>query len=425
MEETLIIGRGPRRHQLDSLASAAHDLHVYGFPLLEMARARRRTMGRAANVFTHVRRLADASSRMVTTPNNDTLYSSAWLDLRAGPVEIEIPETGGRYISLALLDLYTNNFVVAGPADEGTGRRTLRIVPPDAAAGPGEVIAPTWWVWAQVRTLVEGPADLAAARAVQNAIVLRASERPGPAPAMETDGDPYREMQAMDALVRTEAPAPAPAQALLASIAAAGLTTERLAAGDDAVRAAVAVGTQAARNSIDARLALDKAEGGWILPAANLGDFGTDYLYRASIALWGLGALPTREAMYMRAASDAADGLFDGRLVHVLRFAPGELPPVSAFWSLSLYAAEADGRLYLAANPLGRHAIGDRTPGLVTAADGSLEIWMSALPPPDERRTNWLPAPAGPFALILRAYSPRAPLREGQYRLPRVVRHDP
>ncbi|WP_374660969.1 DUF1254 domain-containing protein [Phenylobacterium sp.] len=97
-----------------SLRAAARELALFGLPLIEMAGTRGRAFrnGLVANRFRHVRRLTDARSQTVTQPNNDTLYSTAWLDLSAGPVRITLPRAGGRYVSLALMDMFTNNFAV-------------------------------------------------------------------------------------------------------------------------------------------------------------------------------------------------------------------------------------------------------------------------------------------------------------------------
>ena len=100
--------------------------------------------------------------------------------------------------------------------------------------------------------------------------------------------------------------------------------------------------------------------------------------------------------------------------------ADGHLP-VSSFWSLSLYEATPDGQFFFTDNPLARYAIGDRTQGLVAAPDGSLDIWIGHTDPGGECTANWLPAPAGPFALFMRAYLPKTELLEGGYRLPPVV----
>jgi hypothetical protein len=159
---------------------------------------------------------------------------------------------------------------------------------------------------------------------------------------------------------------------------------------------------------------------GWIYPEAGLGDFRTDYLYRASIATWGLGALPLREAAYFRAVAQDGQTTFPANKSFMLRFGPEGAPPAKAFWSLSLYEAQEDGRLFFAQNSLGRYAVGDRTPGLFTEADGSLTIWIGSRDPGEGRRSNWLPASGARFALVLRAYNPDPSLLNGRYLLPRV-----
>jgi hypothetical protein len=101
---------------------------------------------------------------------------------------------------------------------------------------------------------------------------------------------------------------------------------------------------------------------------------------------------------------------------------PADRPlPVDSFWSLSLYESTPDGQFFFVDNPLGRYAIGDRTPGLTLNEDGSLDIWIGHESPGAERESNWLPAPAGPFALFMRAYLPRPELLDGRYRLPPVT----
>jgi hypothetical protein len=164
---------------------------------------------------------------------------------------------------------------------------------------------------------------------------------------------------------------------------------------------------------------------GWSYPSARLGDFDQDYGYRAAVALSGLAALPPAEAMYMRAQGDLRGDLFDGAKAWRLHFPPGGHLPVNSFWSLSLYEATDDGQFFFTDNPLDRYAIGDRTPGLAPNADGSLDIWLGHADPGPERRSNWLPAPAGPFALFMRAYLPKAELLDGRYRIPAIVEAQP
>lgn len=147
-----------------------------------------------------------------------------------------------------------------------------------------------------------------------------------------------------------------------------------------------------------------------------LGTYGDDWLLRACTAMKGLGALRADEAVYAMADFDADGERLDGRNTYELRFAPGMLPPADAFWSVSLYGEDR----FFTANAIGRYAVGDRTPGLRMEADGTLVIPVShARPAQDD---NWLPAPAGPFYLILRLYHPGKAFMDGQYTIPAVRR---
>jgi len=406
-------------NDLASFEAACGDLYIYGLPVLEMARARQRTIGSAANQWRHVRRLADASSRRVTTPNNDTLYSSAWLDLRKGPVELTYPKASERYLSIAILDMYTNNFVVLGPRQTLGDSGRVRLVAPKERASGDEIVAPTHWVWAQVRTLVSGPEDIGVAHQLQDGLRIVGAQSPPPGPVPATT-DAFEELQAIVGLLAAEAPPLAGEHQLRERWEQAGLTPLGLTEVAHSRRSAIDRGLQDARNRIAKRLALSGARSGWIYPEVSLGDFGADYIYRASIATWGLGALPLKEAVYLRAIARDGQTTFPADTSFVLRFPPGGLPPARAFWSLSLYEALGDGRLFFAQNPLGRYAVGDRTPGLRTEADGSLTIWIGARDPGESRRSNWLPASGARFALVLRAYNPDPSLLNGRYLLPRV-----
>lgn len=147
----------------------------------------------------------------------------------------------------------------------------------------------------------------------------------------------------------------------------------------------------------------------WTL-ASRAGRYGNDYLVRALTAYIGLGALATDEALYGAGHFDARQQPLTGEQRYRMRFEAASLPPADAFWSVTLY--DADRFLY--PNEIGRHAIGDRTPGLRLEADGSLEIDFAHRRPADVR--NWLPTPAGHFYLILRLYHPREGVR--QWRIP-------
>jgi hypothetical protein len=130
--------------------------------------------------------------------------------------------------------------------------------------------------------------------------------------------------------------------------------------------------------------------------------------------LKGLGALAPAEAMYLSYVGKPLDGSGAYRM----HFGVNELPPVAAFWSLSIYQTMPDGRLFFAENPIHRYSIGDRTPGLRRNPDGSLDLLIQPASPGDDQTSNWLPAPAGPVALVLRAYLPGPRLIDGTYAPP-------
>ena len=410
---------------MGDLRSAAREAFVYTLPLIEVATTRQRGMalGQSMGAFTHVRNLANHRHRAVTTPNTDTLYSTAHIDLSAGPVTITLPAAGERYLSLALMDAYTNNFAILGTRTTGPDGGTFRLVGPgEAVEGAGVIRSPTNHVWALARILVDGPHDLEACRAVQAGISMQgpAHEPPGPYAGRAAD---WRDYFTSAAALLAANPPPATDLALLRRIAPLGLAD-----GFDPGRFSPAEAAEIEAGLAEGRAAVRGGGGlagtpfveGWSYPAPRLGDFGQDYLLRGTVALGGLAALPPEEAMYMQAEGPSPRKLFDGTRAWRLHFPAGRLPPVDSFWSLSLYEAMDDGQFFFCDNPLGRYAIGDRTPGLMLNADGSLDIWMGCESPGAEREANWLPAPAGPFALFLRAYLPKPELLQGYYRIPPV-----
>jgi hypothetical protein len=125
--------------------------------------------------------------------------------------------------------------------------------------------------------------------------------------------------------------------------------------------------------------------------------------------------------MYFQATTDKAGAALNGANKYVWRLPPGGVP-AEAFWSLTMYQVEADGRFFLVENPINRFSIGDRTAGLVKNADGSIDILIQRDRPEGEKAANWLPAPAGAIRLSLRAYLPKKELRDRAWRVPGLVK---
>ncbi len=389
-------------------ATDARDLWLYGLPLIEMAttRARHLKAGVKINQFTHTRVLADHSFRSVTTPNNDTLYSFGWLDLTKGPVTLSVPAVD-RYWSAALMDMYTNNNAVLGTRTVGSGGGTFTIVGPgQPGSGPGVVRSATPHAWLLLRLLTDGGPDLPVTHAIQDRFKLSGpASDPTPAYAERTASAPEY-FASMRRLLESDPP-PATDRRILSRL-------ETFKPDSAEARAGVAQAATIAR--------LAKARqtfvGGWSYTRANLGDYDQDYLYRAVVALLGLGALPVAEAMYLRAEGEN-EGLFTGDAAWRL-ILPANLP-LDAFWSLSMYEVMPDGQQFFTDNPLNRYTIGDRTRGPKRNADGSLDVWIGRTDPGGDRSANWLPAPkSGPFSLTMRLYLPRAEVLDGRWRLPAI-----
>jgi hypothetical protein len=164
---------------------------------------------------------------------------------------------------------------------------------------------------------------------------------------------------------------------------------------------------------------------GWNIPGLvmsdgkgkfEFGNFGTDYLLRAGVAAFGLFANSAEEAVYPTAFQDSQGQNLTGMNNYVIHFDKGQLPPVKAFWSVTLY----NDKSYLADNPINRYNIGGLTPGLKNNTDGSLDIYIQHDNPGKDKESNWLPSPAGDFSLNMRLYVPEESVLNGQYQVPPI-----
>jgi hypothetical protein len=413
--------------------SAGAAAYLYGLAPLD----EQRTIGRfPANELISVTRLATPAERLVPLPNVDTLYTTARLDLSAGPLVLRVPAEPGRYYVMQFLDAYTNSFAYVG--SRTTGSRAGRF----AITGPGwhghlprglrRISAPTPTVWLLGRTLVRGPRDLARANRIQHAYSL--SSLAGTVqPALFLAASPLRLpplpsglafYDALDAVLAADPP-PAAERPLLRRLAAAGLGPGRVVSQEHlppSIRAGLLAGLalgarQLGSYSAHLKRASERAHRGWLVPPAATGDFGSDFRLRAYIAQTALAANVPAEAEYPVAFVDSRLRALSGGHRYVVHFAAGELPPVRAFWSLTMYGAN----LFLVTNPLDRYALGDRTPGLRFGPGGSLDIVLSARPPRGSR-SNWLPAPRGRFVVALRLYEPGPAVLSGRWLLPSITR---
>jgi hypothetical protein len=149
------------------------------------------------------------------------------------------------------------------------------------------------------------------------------------------------------------------------------------------------------------------------------GTYGTDYLNRALVAAFGLGANRPQDAVYPISIADANGQRYDGTKKYVVHFDKGQLPPVRGFWSLTMY----DDQLFFVKNPLNRYTLSQRNK-FTYNKDGSVDLYLQNTSPGKSKEANWLPAPKGKFTLVLRLYWPEEPpqasILDGTWKPPAV-----
>ncbi len=433
--------------QKAAIQKVGSNAYIYGYAPVYMQRNVARF---PANMVVNVQYLATELTRTVVKPNSDTLYSIVVLDVGTDPVIVHAPATGSRYFSFELLDGHTNVFGYIGTRATGSEGGDYAIVGPnwDASTTPlaksvkGIIRSHTPRVWVVGRTLVDGDADLQAAVAVQDQITVQQNSKlaeaiyvpvfdltvPNNALGTPADMVPNAAYFKEFGTVMAAQPPVAADSSLITAFAkygvGPGLDPNKTQSA--AVMAELVKGAKAGQAKINAgieaqRKASEKKNNGWIL-FDRVGDFGTDYLTRAIIAQIGVGANKPEESIYPGTTHDSSGKLLTGASKHLykIHFNSGQLPPVDGFWSISMYAVDQ----YFIANPINRFQIGDRTPNLVRNSDGSLDIWVSKAQPSAAHGgvKNWLPAPAAPFTLVMRAYIPRPSILNGTWKYPKITK---
>jgi len=434
----------------DEAREAALEAYLYAYPLVLMEVTRRVTtnggeaMRMPANQFGHMRAFPDATFTDVVRANVDTLYSSLWFDVSREPLVIAAPDSGGRYYLLPMLDMWTDVFASPGKRTSGTGAQAYAITGPDwSGTLPKDVTrieAPTAVGWIIGRTQTNGKADYAAVHAFQDglrAVPLSAWGKAYQAPKGKVDPSvdmsaPVEQVAKLSAakffatfadVTRANPPHLNDGPALQ-RMARLGLVPGRpfdLAQASPAAKAAFEAAPAAAMAKI-AAFAPHAAQivDGWGMMGSPIGTYGTDYLKRAYVAYFGLGANVVEDAVYPSARAQSDGKPFDSGAKYTIHFTKAQLPPARAFWSLTLY----NDKQFLAANPIDRFAIGDRD-ALRFNPDGSLDLYIQRESPGREDVSNWLPTPAqGPFTMNLRLYWPEPGALDGSWTPPPVTRAD-
>ncbi len=421
------------------LEDLACDAYIWGIPLVQtrLYLQLARELGLPFNQLYGSPRLSTPDSK-VPLPNVDTLYGLGWLDLSNEPQVLNVPDTHDRYYLIQLNDAYLNSFSYIGRRTTGTRAASFAIVGPNWRGSLPDrvtpVVAPTNHVLVLTRVLVVDEDDLAEAHAVQSQLSLTPlSAFPyikHPNKPIEDAFDNFPILQPaklgaayFDELCAglEENPPPPQDRKFLALLEELGIGP-----GKSPGKAATLERRRMLESAVERGHQLIHSRGGWLIDTREVNGWRVSYgitsfirdpLDRAVVAKLGPGCLVPEEGLYFSMQTGPDGQSLHGDRDYVLHFPPGELPPVDAFWSLTLY----DGEFRLVPNPINRYAIGDRTAGLRLEHDGSLRVAIQATAPADGT-SNWLPTPAGrPFHLFLRTYQPQAGLLSGAYRMPALA----
>jgi hypothetical protein len=427
------------------------EAYVYLYPLLTMEVTRRQLSNMKAgekpgygpmNAFHHTRQFPPADFRVVVRPNFDTLYSSAWLDLTAEPLVVSVPDTGDRYYLLPLYDMWTDSFCVPGKRTSGTGAHDYLVVPPGWTGAVPEgvelVRAPTPVVWIIGRTQTDGPSDYDAVHVVQDGFTIvplsgfGSEAQPVEAridPSVDMETEPLRQVNGLSAgAYFTEAarllklhPPHVTDWSMIERMRRIGVVAGEsfdFASLDAEVRAGLeSVPADAHELMLDTLPRMAKVTNGWQMNTDTIGVYGNFYLKRAIVTMFGLGANAAEDAVYPLNVADADGRPLNGDNDYTMHFEKQELPPVDAFWSVTMYDAEG----FQVGNELDRFALGDRD-DLSYNDDGSLDLLLQHERPADDRVANWLPAPRGPLGVTMRLYAPNATVLQGNWAPPPIKR---
>jgi hypothetical protein len=426
------------------------DAYLYFYPLITMDITRKQltnvehTEGFHApmNSFANIPAYPTADMKAVVRPNFDTLYSSAWLDLTKEPMVVSVPDTSGRYYLFPMLDMWTDVFASPGWRTTGTKAANFLVTPPGwtgtVPEGMQQIKAPTPYVWIIGRTKTDGPKDYDAVHKIQAGYKINPLSQWGKTaepvtgkvdasvdmktpPKIQVDTMPADKYFAYAAEILKVNPPHITDEPIVARMKRIGIEPGR---SFDFVKLNPAIQKALASTPHDAQALMKwkvptmaKVVNFWSMNTDTMGVYGNYYLKRAIVAQMGLGANVPEDAIYPLNLGDETGRPLDGANKYVLHFDKAQLPPVSAFWSVTLYDSEG----FQVANALNRFAVSSWMP-FKHNADGSLDLYFQNESPGSGKEANWLPAPKGAFNLTMRLYAPKEDALTGKWNPPPVVK---
>ena len=436
----------------EQVRAIAKDAYIYGFPMVDSYRIQYSYFIDSAspeykgpwNEVHSVARVFTPADTAVQTPNSDTPYSMLGADLRAEPLVLFVPPVDkDRYYSLQFIDGYTYNFAYVGSRTTGNDGGLYLLAGPgwtgEKPEGIKEVIkADTDFALVAYRTQLFGPDDLDNVRKIQagykaeplSAFLKSKTTPEAPAitwPTPLSSEDQKTSLRFFDLLdfqfkYAPTLPAEQDTRARFASIGLTGegkFNSEKL---SPEMQEAFKAGMADAWTEF-ATFKKDKIDTGEVKSGQLFGtkeQLNANYLYRMAGAVIGIYANSNEEAMYPVLSTDSDGAPLTGTNKYTLTFADGQLPPVNAFWSVTMYKMPES---LLVDNPINRYVINSpMLPDLARNPDGSLTIYIQNSPPESDKTSNWLPAPPGPFTVFMRLYWPKAEALDGTWQPPKLVK---
>jgi hypothetical protein len=429
----------------------AKEAYIYGFPMVDSYRIQHAYFVDTANPeykapwnqIVNVPRVYTPADTAVQTPNSDTPYSFVGLDLRAEPIVLTVPPIEkDRYFSIQLIDAYTFNFDYIGSRTTGNDGGSFLIAGPgwkgETPAGVKKVFqSETEFAFALYRTQLFNPDDLDNVKKVQagyKAEPLSAflgQPAPAAAPAIDfikplTPDEEKTSLAFFNELnfVLQFCPTVPSETDLMARFAKIGVGAGKT---FDVNTLLPEMKTAIEQGMADAWVDLGNLQKRIESGEVPIGDLPgsrsflkNNYLYRMGTAVLGIYGNSKEEAMYPLYGVDAEGQKLDGANRYTMHFAPGQLPPVNAFWSLTMYELPAS---LLVANPLNRYLLNSpMLPQFVKDPDGGLTLYVQNESPGADKEPNWLPAPKGPFLVFMRLYWPKQEALDGTWKHPPMTK---
>ena len=389
------------------------------------------------NQFAHYRLFPDAASREIVGINLDTLYSLAWIDVSAEPLVLSVPEMGDRYWIMMLLDVWNDVPSAPGSRTEGGKGGDFLIVGPDwkGQAPEGMTVHRISSNLGNVagRTYTTGSAeDLAVVNALQDQYKLTPLSKWGtdyqppakvavksdidvsttiPAQVLGMSAEAFFNQLAMLLASHPPRQADAPIMAQLARLGIEPGLEFKLSKLDTQTQAAINAGFVDGKKKLDDyKSKMGEKINGWMV-TLDVGRYGTKYAYRAAWTFYAVGGNLVEDALYPVAREDGDGQTLTGENNYTLTFNKEQMPPVNAFWSLTLYDTES----FLVTNPINRYSLGSRDQ-MNYGEDGSLTLYIQQDSPGKDKEANWLPSTKGVIALALRLYAPKKQVAEGVWK---------